>query len=114
MHIKRYTTGLEVEGDFEWDYIGYAIFDGREQYVIKYSNNVYLYYDFEVDGMRLEIEDFKKKYGCTNLQHLGKHFCRAEYIDRLHPEKSWTGHNPETLEKIKKYMEQIDGNKNGS
>lgn len=111
IHWAMNSTALNFEGDCEWEVEWKISKYGSKYPWIKCSshpNGGGDYRDFEKDGMSLSVEELKKKWDIVDIQALNKYHCRAGYTDRLHPEKSWMGHNPETLEKLKRYMEQLD------
>lgn len=91
MKVTICTTGIDFDGDME-----------------EHPSYSYKWALFESDAMTMPIEEFKIKWKITELRKLGKSYCRAGYTDRLHPEKSWWGHNPETLAKLQAYMDSLD------
>ena len=118
IHFKRQTTALEIEADCDWDSDPY---DNRLIIIHKngsVTRTGWIYYeghpdhggalnDFDKDGWTMPIEDFQKKWGIIKLYKLGKSHCSAGYTDRLNPEKSWWGHDPETLEKYFKWAKEL-------
>ena len=92
-HWKSCTTIVDIEGDFGWTETPWQ------------DQNDSIFKEFELDAWEMPIETFKHKWNAIKLQRLGKYHCSAGYTDRLHPEKSWMGKNPETLAKYRKFIE---------
>lgn len=87
--MKRYnqcSTTVDIDCDLEGE-------------INDYNRN-----NFENDAWTLPIEEFKKKWNVINIRRLGKHLCRAGYMDKLNPENSYVGHNP----KLIRYLEELD------
>ena len=91
MKVTFNTTGLDFDGDME-----------------KSPQSTDRIGEFYIDGMSMTIEEFKTKWRITELRRLGKYHCRAGYTDRLYPEKSWSGSDPETMARIKTFMDSLD------
>ncbi len=116
------STALNFDGDCEWTLEWRFVNPGDHYEAVWVNCAVHpegggWYRDFEEDAWALSIDELKTKWGIKELRALGKHLCRAGYIDKLNPEKSWTGKNPATMEKIRLYMEQLEkeeAEKNGS
>ena len=104
MHWKLHTVRINFEGDCEWD----GIEGEMGSLFIKYKGGTWPYSAFEADAWELPVEDFKRTWGITNLQTLGRSYCKAGYTDRLHPEKSWYGKNLELLERLRKFQEELE------
>lgn len=115
-HLKMHTTALHIEADCDWDAppSDHTYKDGNitcTSYWIKcskYPAKEGRYCEFENDGWTMDVEDFQKKWGVVKLYRLGKSHCSAGYTDRLNPEKSWFGHNPETLKKYEQWKMELD------
>jgi len=111
-HLKMCTTALDIEADCDWDGPPESIDveGGRTLWIqcSKYPAKEGKYWDFEQDGWTMPIEDFQKKWGVVKLKKLGKYHCSAGYTDRLNPDKSWWGHNPETLKKFEQWKMELD------
>ena len=102
MYHAKFDLAVGFEADCNWD----DMLTGE------------MFYKFECEALEEvyktgaeSLEAFCKRWGIIKLYTLDRSLCSAGYIDRLHPEKSWSGQNPETLRKIAEYMKCLDSEK---